>query len=343
MRSLRFLRSGMTATLVVLLLFSVASAAPLDDLIAAASKEGTLDFYGPSTLKADGAQAFSQAFNKKYGTNINVKFIPSGSMTRDVGKVATQAATGAPPEWDVMVATDAHHASLWLRKLHKPFDYRSLGVDEKLIDHDSSSISFVHQYIVPVYNNSMVSPQDAPKSWEDLLHPRWKGKLGVTTATHHFGRLATGPWGEEKTTAYVKALAQQNPVVGQLGPTYTRLQLGEILVAFSLTDSYIYLAKQTGAPVAAADEVQPVIAPSYHVGVLKGAQHPNAAHLFAIFMTTPESQQIWEREVGVSSALIPGTAYYRKAKGKQMIYMSKDQAEKVDQLAKKYGKIVGIR
>jgi ABC-type Fe3+ transport system substrate-binding protein len=131
--------------------------------------------------------------------------------------------------------------------------------------------------------------------------------------------------------------------VGQLGPTYTRLQLGEILVAFSLTDSYIYLAKQTGAPVAAADEVQPVIAPSYHVGVLKGAQHPNAAHLFAIFMTTSESQQIWERTVGVSSALIPGTAYYRKAQGKQMIYMSKDQAEKVDQLAKTYGKIVGIR
>lgn len=343
MQSLRLLFSGITAALVVLQWLSLAPAAPLDDLIAAAKKEGTLDFYGPSTLKADGAQAFSQAFNKKYGTNINVKFIPSGSMTRDVGKVATQAATGAPPEWDVMVATDAHHASLWLRKLHKPFDYRSLGVDEKLIDHDSSSISFVHQYIVPVYNNSMVSPQDAPKSWEDLLQPRWKGKLGVTTATHHFGRLAVGPWGEEKTTAYVKALAQQNPVVGQLGPTYTRLQLGEILVAFSLTDSYIYLAKQTGAPVAAADEVQPVIAPSYHVGVLKGAQHPNAAHLFAIFMTTPESQQIWERTVGVSSALIPGTAYYRKAQGKQMIYMSKDQAEKVDQLAKTYGKIVGIR
>jgi hypothetical protein len=68
-------------------------------------------------------------------------------MTRDVGKVATQAATGAPPEWDVMVATDAHHASLWLRKLQKPFDYKSLGVDEKLIDHDGGAISFVHQYI----------------------------------------------------------------------------------------------------------------------------------------------------------------------------------------------------
>jgi hypothetical protein len=117
MRSLRLLCLGLTAGLVVLQWLSVASAAPLDDLIAAAKKEGTLDFYGPSTLKADGAQALAQVFNKKYSTNINVKFIPSGSMTRDVGKVATQAATGAPPEWDVMVATDAHHASLWLRKL----------------------------------------------------------------------------------------------------------------------------------------------------------------------------------------------------------------------------------
>jgi iron(III) transport system substrate-binding protein len=328
--------------LIVLQWLSVASAAPLDDLVAAARKEGTLDFYGPSTLKADGGQTLAQAFNKKFGTSINVRFIPSGSMTRDVGKVATQAATGAPPEWDVMVATDAHHASLWLRKLQKPFDYKSLGVDEKLIDHEGGSISFVHQYIVPAYNSSMVAPKDAPKSWEDLLQPKWKGKLGATTATHHLGRLGVGPWGEEKTTAYVKALAQQNPVVGELGPTYTRLQLGEILVAFSLTDSYIHLAKQTGAPVAEAIEVQPVIAPSYHVGAIKGARHPNAAHLFAVFMTMMESQQVWETTVGVSSALIPGTAYYQKAKGKQMIYMRQDQSEKVESLAKRYGKMIGL-
>ena len=78
------------------------------------------------------------------------------------------------------------------------------------------------------------------------------------------------------------------------------------------------------------------------VGVLKGAQHPNAAHLFAVFMTMPEAQQVWERAVGVSSALIPGTAYYQKAKGKQLIFMRKDQSEKVESLAKSYGKIIGI-
>ena len=113
MRSLRLLYLGLTAAFAVLQWLSVAPAAPLDDLIAAAKKEGALDFYGPSTLKADGASALAQAFNKKYGTNITVKFLSSGSMTRDVGKVASQAATGAPMEWDLMVATDAHHASLW--------------------------------------------------------------------------------------------------------------------------------------------------------------------------------------------------------------------------------------
>ena len=53
MRSL-LLFSGLTAGFVLLQWFSIAIAAPLDDLIAAARKEGTLDFYGPSTLKADG-------------------------------------------------------------------------------------------------------------------------------------------------------------------------------------------------------------------------------------------------------------------------------------------------
>lgn len=342
MRSLRLLYSGLMAVLVLFQWVAVASAAPLDDLIAAAKKEGTVNFYGPSTLKNEGAQLLAQAFNKKYAANISVKYVPSGSMTRDVGKVATQAATGAPPEWDVMVATDAHHASLWLRKLQKSFDYKSLGVDEKLIDHDGGAISFAHQYIVPAYNSSLLAAKDAPKSWEDLLQPKWKGKVGVTTATHHLGRLAVGPWGEEKTTAYVKSLAQQNPVLGELGPTYTRLQLGEIVVALSLTDSYINVARQSGAPIAEAVEVQPVVAPSYHVGVLKGAQFPHAAHLFAVFMTMPEAQQVWEKTVAVSSALIPGTTYYQKAQGKQMIYLRKDQSDKVEALARKYGKMIGL-
>ena len=59
-----------------------------------------------------------------------------------MAKIITLAAAGAPPEWDVMVVTDAHHATLWLKKAHQPFDYASLGVDPKVIYYDKGTVSF---------------------------------------------------------------------------------------------------------------------------------------------------------------------------------------------------------
>ena len=81
-------------------------AAPLDDLLAGAKKEGVIDFYGPSTLGPEGAQAIVAAFNKKYGLNVKVNFTPSGNMTRDTAKVIGLSASGQPPEWDIMLVTD---------------------------------------------------------------------------------------------------------------------------------------------------------------------------------------------------------------------------------------------
>jgi iron(III) transport system substrate-binding protein len=319
-----------------------AFAAPIDELIAAAKKEGAIEFYGPSTLTPQGAQALGEAFNKKYGLNIALKFSPSGNMIADVSKVVGMAATGVPPDWDLMVVTDAHHGLLWLRKLHEPYDYRKLGVDPKVIHYDNGAISFANQIVLPAYNKKILPAKDVPKKWEDLLDPKWKGgKLGVTVATHHLARLATA-WGEEKTTKFVKALAKQEPSLGRLGEIYNRLQLGEVLVAVTLTDSYIYTAKKAGAPIVHAEAVQPVISPAYHAGVLKGARHPNVAHLFTVFLTAPEAQKIWEKYGGQTSAFIPGTKTYQYVQGKQVLYLSQDQAQMVDRLAREYGKILGF-
>ncbi|HXF76792.1 MAG TPA: extracellular solute-binding protein, partial [Methylomirabilota bacterium] len=179
-------------------------AAPIDELIKGAKEEGTIEFYGPSTLTPQGAQALGGAFNKKYALNISLKFNPSGNMTADVAKVVGMGATGVAPEWDLMVVTDAHHATLWLRHLlDDPYDYRKLGVNSKLIHYDNGAVSFANQFVLPAYNKKVLPPKDVPKKWEDLLDPKWKGgKLGVTVATHHFARLATA-WGEERTTKFV--------------------------------------------------------------------------------------------------------------------------------------------
>jgi len=319
-----------------------AAAAPLDDLIAGAKKEGVIDFYGPSTLGPEGAQAIVAAFNKKYGLNIKVNFTPSGNMTRDTAKVIGLSASGQPPEWDIMLVTDAHHGSLWLRKLHKSYDYISVGVDKQRTEYDSGTVSVANQFALPAYNTKLLPAKDVPKKWEDLLDPKWKGKLGVINSTHHWGRLAAGVWGDEKTLDFIKKLSAQKPLLTRAGEMAQRLILGEVLVSATLQDSQLHEAKESGAPLAFAEQVSPVISPEYHIGVLKGSAHPNVGHLMVAFMASAEVQPAWQKYTGHSSAYVTGTAAYKFVQGKQVLYMKQDQADKVDKISRQIGKILGF-
>ena len=321
---------------------SPATASELDEVLKAARKEGKLDFYAPSTLTPQGAQALGDAFTNKYKLNIKFLYHPSGSMGRDISKVITRSTATIEPEWDLMMITDAHHASLWLKKLHEPYDYTKLGVNRNVIHFDSGTVSMAHQFALPAYNSKFVAAKDVPRRWEDLLNTKWKdGKLGVSVATHHFARLAI-VWGEEKATKFVKELANQKPNIGELGALYSRLLIGEVEMTANMTDSFIHRAKQDRAPIMFAEDVQPIIASAYQVGVIKNATNPNLARLFTAFLVTPEAQKILEKYSGHSSVFVPGTSYHKYAQGKQLIHMTQDQAEMVDKLRAEYYKILGF-
>ena len=323
--------------------FHPALAAPIDDLVAAAKKEGIIELLAPSTTGDKGAQALGAAFNKKYGLNVKINYTPSSNMTGDVAKLVMGAASRAVPEWDLMLVTDAHHATVWAKKLHQPFDYAKLGVPQELIQYDNGVVGLANQFVMPAYNKNILAAQDVPKRWEDLLDPKWKGgKLGVSTATHHLSRLAVGPWGEAKTREFVNAIARQEPILGTLANLYTRLQVGEILLAVTLTDSFISRAKKDGSPIVFAEGLDPVISPTYNAGVPKGSRHPNVGHLFAVFLTHLEAQEVWEKFNGQTSALIPGTTAHKYAQGKRLLQMNEKQAQTVDRLAREYGKILGF-
>ena len=310
-------------------------------LVEAAKKEGSLRFYGPSTLTHDGVQLLSQAFNKKYGTNITVTYYPSKSMTAEVNKMVGLSATGVAPEYDVMAIIDGLHGALWMKKLHVPFDYASLGVDPKTIHFDRGTVSVANQLVLPGYNRDILAAQDVPKRWEDLLDPKFKGrKIGIPTATGQMDYLAI-KWGEQKFIQFATELAKQEPIPGRLGELYTRLQIGEILVASTLIDSFVNLAEKTKAPIAHA-HIQPVVSPAYHAGVLKGAAHPNTAHLFVSFLVTPEAQSIWENHGGESSAFIPGTKMHKYVQGKDVIYLTQKDVQLVNRVTAAMGKLFGF-
>lgn len=322
-----------------------AAAAPTNfkDVVAAANKEGVLEFYAPTQVEERGARRLNAAFNRKYGISVSFKYSPSANMDKDLAGLITQIATGGATDFDAAVFPDTYHGTLWLRKLHVPFDYRALGVDPKVINFDSGTVSFANQFTLPAYNKKTLPAKDVPRNWHDLLDPKWKGgKLGVTNATPaHLAVLAMA-WGEEETTKYIKALAQQNPVLGRLGETYSRLLLGELAIAVTLTNSFIFTAEKAGAPIVFAD-IEPLVSPAYHVGVLKGARHPMAGHLFAAFLTTAEAQRTWEEFVGHTSAFIPNTRANKYVKGKKVLYMTQSQSEMIERLTREYTKIFGMK
>lgn len=317
------------------------NAASMDQLVAAAKQEGAVSFYAPSTVTPAGGKALAHAFNKKFNTNIQVSYLPSGSMTGDVGKLVAQAATGVAPEWDLMVIIDALHGPLWQKRLHIPYDYGQLGVDSRAIHYDNGTVSIANQVVLPAYNPKILPAMDVPKRWEDLLDPKWRGKIGVPTATGQIDFLAI-LWGEEKFMEFVRALGKREPIPGKLAELATRLELGEILLATTLTDSFIHRARQTGGSLEHA-QVQPVVSPAYHAGVLKGARHPIAAHLFAVFLTSLEAQQIWEKYGGQSSAFVPGTKMHAYVQGKTVIYLTQKDVALVNRMVAEIGKVLGFR
>jgi iron(III) transport system substrate-binding protein len=341
MRNRKFLIVGLTF-LAVAFWAGHSFAQSVNDLIAGAKKEGVIEFHGPSTLTPQGAQALVEAFNKKYSLNIRLNYHPSSNMTSDVAKVIGRAASGIAPEWDVMAVTDSHHGSLWLKKQHKTFDYKRLGVDPQVIHYDSGAVSFANQIILPAYNKNMLPEKDLPKRWEDLLDSKWKGKIGVPHSLHHFARLAAGPWGEEQATQFVKKLAEQQPFLGRPAEMYTRLQLGEILIVSNIQDSFIHQAQRKGAPLEQVVGIEPVPSPAYNVGVLKGAPNPNVAHLFTVFMSSHDVQDIWEKYSGHTSAFIPGTPVHKFAQKHKMVFMNQSQAAMVDRLTRDYTKVMGF-
>ncbi|HZU07830.1 MAG TPA: extracellular solute-binding protein [Chloroflexota bacterium] len=320
------------------------TASALSAVVAAAAREGVFQLYGPSSLDVAGVERLMTALNQRYGINLEYQFTPSGSMTRDTARVITEISAGQAPTWDLMIMTDAHYASLFNNDALERVDWAALGVtDPRSVTYDGTTLVIASSFVAPAYNPNLVRPEDAPKDWPDLLDPKWRGKIAVSTATHHWGRLAQW-WGDEQTTRFMEGLAAQQPMLGRIPELYTRLILGEVAVYATVTDSYALEARQTGAPFVFVDTVKPLIATQYNAGLLKGVRHPNQAKLMAVFLLTPEAQALWEELQSQSSMFIEGTTAYRYAQGKDVLTLDpKFAAEQLDTLTEKYGRIVGYR
>jgi hypothetical protein len=135
---------------------------------------------------------------------------------------------------------------------------------------------------------------------------------------NHLSRLAVRPWGETKTSEFVKAIPKQESILGTLANLHSRLQLEEFLLVTTLTGSSISQAKKERSPIVFAEGLDRLIRRPTTQACPKARAVPTLGISFALFLRNLEAQEIWEKFNGQTCALNSGTTAYKDAQGKRL-------------------------
>jgi iron(III) transport system substrate-binding protein len=261
-------------------------------LIEAARKEGKVSYY--SALELNVAERLAKAFEARY-PDIAVQVERSGAE-RIFQRIAQEQASGINAV-DVANSTDPAHyldwkARDWLAP-YVPDDVAKYFPADQ-VDPDGLYATSCGWIEAIGYNSSLVKPEDAPKSYADLLDPKWQGKI-VKAHPGYSGAIMTATFvlARELGWGYFEKLAQQKIMqVQSAADPPKKLLLGERAVMADGNDYNLLLAKDQGKPVEVvyATEGSPlIIVPS---GIFRNAPNPNAARLFQSYFFSAEGQQL---------------------------------------------------
>jgi len=146
---------------------------------------------------------------------------------------------------------------------------------------------------VQAYNTNLLKKEDLPKSYTDLLDPKWKGKLGIEAKDQDwFASVVDVMGGGESGLKFFRDLAATNGLSVRLGHTLLNNMVisGEVPLALTVYNYMPEQSKKKGAPIDWF-ALEPAIARSNAVGVARRAPHPNAALLFYEYLLGEEAQQ----------------------------------------------------
>jgi iron(III) transport system substrate-binding protein len=261
-------------------------------LIAGAKKEGVVTVYSSVTI--DDQKALVSAFEKKYG--VKLQFWRASS--ENILQRAMVEYRGGRYDVDAIETSAAEMESLHREKLLIEVKSPHLAdiVPAALRPH-REWVGDRLNIISAGYNTNLVRKQDAPKSYEDLLDPKWKGKLGIEADDSvWFGALAN-IMGEAKAIKLFRDLVRTNGLSVRKGHTLLANLVVSGEVPFALT-LYHYKAEQlknAGAPLEWY-VLPPGLARFLGAGILRRAPHPHAAVLFLDFMLSDAQRVLLDRD-----------------------------------------------
>lgn len=255
-------------------------------LIEKAKAEGEVNFY--STLQAQQIEPFLQVFRKRYPF---VKPVPTRvSGNRQLVRLQSEFNSGAHI---VDVANGSPELAAALRKFGMIDPYHSPQRDFYVAPSKDKDGYFTSFYVMPIvlgYNSQQVKRAEAPKNYEELTQPKWKGNIMLDDEALEWFAVMLRHLGREKGLQYMRAMAKQElrMVRGRTAQSQL-LAAGERAIAINVSGPTTLDLKAKGAPV---DQVivDPYFSQPNKMVLARHAPHPHAAALFIDWALSEEGQ-----------------------------------------------------
>jgi iron(III) transport system substrate-binding protein len=255
----------------------------MERIVAAAKKEGQLTLY--TTIAEKDLPTLIKPFEAKYGIKVNVWRAGTDKVLQRT--LAESAANRN--EVDAIHFGAPEMEALSREKVLQPVVSKTYAdlTPGSVPAHKEWAATLLSVW-VQAYNTNLVKKEELPKTYADLLDPKWKGKLGIEAKNQDwFASMVEINGGGEKGIKYFSDLVARNGLSPRTGHTLLTNMVvsGEVPMALTVYNYMPEQAKKKGAPIEWF-AIEPAIARSNAVGVARKAPHPAAALLFHEFMLT---------------------------------------------------------
>jgi ABC-type Fe3+ transport system substrate-binding protein len=238
------------------------------------------------------------AFEKKYG--IKVSYIRANAS--DISLRIMNEAKAGRVNCDVFdgttTAVPLKRAGLvekWLPEETKTFDPRTVDAEGYWVANNF----FTNTLAI---NTDLVRPADEPKTYEDLLNPKWKGKIAwgstpSTSAGPGFVGLMIKHLGRDRAMDFLRKLAAQDVAAAPVAARQVldRVIAGEYAIGINMFNHHAVISAAKAAPVKWLP-ISPAMVTMNTSSLMKNAPHPNAARLFMSFLVSEEGQKLFAAE-----------------------------------------------
>jgi iron(III) transport system substrate-binding protein len=256
-------------------------------LVEKAKEEGSVNLY--TSMNLDDSQPIAEAFEKKYG----IKVVLWRAGSDKVLQRALTEAMGKRFEVDVIETNGPEMEALGRENLISEFFSPYLAdLPPDAIPTHKKWIADRFNFFVAAYNTNKIKPEEAPKTYEELLDPKWKGMIAIEAEDVEWFASTVKKMEEDKGLDYFRKLAEMDLMFRKGHTLITELVAsGEVPLTLTVYNHKAQKLKDKGAPIEWMP-LQPAIARPNGIGVATNAPHPHAALLFTDFMLSPEGQEL---------------------------------------------------